>query len=157
MIKIIPRSQESQLIHLVTTLEHHGPKMPDAVFEQHSKVLFEELVRELGLRPSPQLPLRSEPRTPYSGVVEIVPFRGSLRNLRFRCHGLDISPRGLGLLSMFPMECMTAKVTLEDQQLISAQIVRCRERKDLEGYELGLSLLDGNGLPLSSSPHMAVP
>jgi hypothetical protein len=141
VVQLFARGAVGDGLLVASALEHHGAKLPDNVFEQHSRVLLDELAREASLRKIAAVPLRMDERRPYQGNVVVVPRGGAMRNLRLRCSGIDVSRRGVGLVSPVPLDLGLVVVKLDgSKQQHEARLVRCRKRSGDGNYELGLLL-----------------
>jgi hypothetical protein len=141
VVRLFARGAIADGLLVTTALEHHGAKLPESVFEQHSRVLLDELARDVQLRKIAAVPLRVDERRPYQGNVVVVPRGGAMRNLRLRCSGIDVSRRGVGLVSPVPLDLGLVMVNLSgSKNPREARLVRCRKRSGDGNYELGLLL-----------------
>ena len=144
VVDILPRGEFGDQVHVVATLEHHGSKLPPKVFEQHSRALIDELLKDVPLDRAEPTTVRESARVAVEGQMEVAFVRGRLEAMRFRCNAVDASRRGIGLVSLAPLPCDA--VVLHSPVLlkpIPARIVRCKQQGSKPLFEIGLVAADG--------------
>lgn len=143
-VDILPRANLAAGVHVVATLEHHGSKLPPRVFDQHSRALIDELLKDVPLDRAEPMPFREDPRVPVEGRLELSFIQGPLRAMRVHCNVVDASRRGIGLLSSAPLPCDAVLLHAPGwRNELPAKIVRCTRQADVARFEVGLVALDG--------------
>jgi serine/threonine protein kinase len=145
-IRLLVRREVHDGWLLVTKLEHHGSPLPTAVFEQHSRVLLDDLASACGLQRSSPVPMRQEERCAYHGAVDLIPLSGSGAMKVVHCASVDLSPNGLGLISASPLDVGAVEVRLTGiPATLPGAVVRCRKRSLDHQFDIGV-FLDGDSV-----------
>jgi serine/threonine protein kinase len=144
VVDVLPRADLTSGVHVVATLEHHGAKLPPKVFDQHARALMDEILSEVRLDRAEPTPIREDSRVAIEHRVEVAFIQGPMRSMRIPCTAVNVSRRGIGLLSAAPLPLENAVLHAPYlDRPIPARIVWNRRSPEKPLYEIGLLALDG--------------
>jgi hypothetical protein len=148
IVDVLPRTNVACGVHVVVALEHHGAKLPGKVFEQHARALMDELLKDVPLDRAPQTPVREDVRVPVEERLDLSFMQGPMRAMRFSCRTIDVSRRGLGIVTgtQLPEEIVLLHSPIV-QRPFPAKIVRCHRQSTDRLFEVGLIALEGRMPP----------
>lgn len=144
IVDVLPRANLKTGVHVVATLEHHGSKLPSKVFDQHARALMDEILKDVPLDRAEPTPVREDPRIAVDGRLEVSFIQGPMRSMRVSCTAVDVSRKGLGLLSAAPLPNELVLLhTPHASRPSHARIVRCKKHSTKPLFEIGLVASDG--------------
>lgn len=133
-------------ILLEVAVTRHGQAGPTR-FERQASAVFTALQETLAARPD-ESAARREPRMQVQCPMTVFPAGGAMRNVPIPCTAVNASLRGLGAVSMLPIEPQPVRIRpATGAGEFKARVVHCRPSANGKNFFIGMELAEPESKP----------